>query len=101
MRIDKPTKSRLAKAIALLTLATALTLPQMAGAADLVLPSKLTNMLASGRPVVATAVAGTGLADEVEGCGVVTPPGDGAAFAGVVGGSSHGRLNVGFRYGRQ
>src|SRR6187399_3422251 len=32
MRIDKPTRSRLAKAVALLTLATALTLPQVAGA---------------------------------------------------------------------
>ncbi|HEV7344495.1 MAG TPA: WcaI family glycosyltransferase [Devosia sp.] len=56
-------------------------LPQLAGAADLVLPSKLINMLASGRPVVATAAHGTGLALEVEGCGLVTPPGDGAAFA--------------------
>jgi len=59
-------------------------LPQLAGAADLVLPSKLTNMLASGRPVVATAEAGTGLADEVEGCGIVIPPGDDKRFAGAI-----------------
>lgn len=65
----------------LLGLATVHLLPQLATAADLVLPSKLTNMLASGRPVVATAAPGTGLSQEVEGCGLVTPPGDAAAFA--------------------
>ena len=65
----------------LLGLASVHLLPQIADAADLVLPSKLTNMLASGRPVVATAPEGTGLAQELEGCGVVTPPGDAAAFA--------------------
>lgn len=65
----------------LLGMASIHLLPQIAGAADLVLPSKLTNMLASGRPIVATALPRTGLADEVEGCGIVTPPGDAAAFA--------------------
>jgi colanic acid biosynthesis glycosyl transferase WcaI len=68
----------------LMGLATIHLLPQLAGAADLVLPSKLTNMLASGRPVVATAAEGTGLAREVEGCGVVVPPGDAEAFAGGI-----------------
>jgi len=68
----------------LLGLADAHLLPQIVGAADLVLPSKLTNMLASGRPVVATAAPGTGLAAEVEGCGVVTPPGDARAFAEAI-----------------
>lgn len=68
----------------LLGMASLHLLPQLAGAADLVLPSKLTNMLASGRPVVATAAAGTGLADEVEGVGTVTPPGDAAAFAAAI-----------------
>jgi colanic acid biosynthesis glycosyl transferase WcaI len=68
----------------LLGLATVHLLPQIAGAADLVLPSKLTNILASGRPVVATALPGTGLADECEGCGIVTPPGDPAAFAAAI-----------------
>jgi colanic acid biosynthesis glycosyl transferase WcaI len=59
-------------------------LPQIAGAADLVLPSKLTNMLASGRAVLATADAGTGLAGEVEGCGIITPPEDARAFADAI-----------------
>ena len=68
----------------LLGLATVHLLPQVAGAADLVLPSKLTNILASGRPVVATATPGTGLATEAEGCGIVTPPGDAAAFAAAI-----------------
>ena len=47
-------------------------LPQKAEAADLVLPSKLTGMLASGRPVVAMAQPGTGLAAEVDGAGITT-----------------------------
>ena len=64
-----------------LSLASVHLLPQIVGAADLVLPSKLTNMLASGRPVVATAAAGTGLFDEVEGCGLNTEPGDAQALA--------------------
>lgn len=68
----------------LMGLATMHLLPQVAGAADLVLPSKLTNILASGRPVVATAARGTGLAAEAEGCGIVTPPGDGPAFAAAI-----------------
>lgn len=68
----------------LLGLATVHLLPQIAGAADLVLPSKLPNMLASGRPVVATAASGTGLAQEVDGCSVVTPPHDAAAFAAAI-----------------
>lgn len=69
---------------AMLTMADLHLLPQIAGAADLVLPSKLTNMLASGRPVVATTEAGTGLYAEVEGCGLITPPGDAVALAGAV-----------------
>lgn len=59
-------------------------LPQIAGAADLVLPSKLTNMLASGRPVIATAKPGTGLHGEVDGCGMCTPPGDAKALAAAI-----------------
>ncbi|MBS8228123.1 WcaI family glycosyltransferase [Vannielia litorea] len=59
-------------------------LPQIAGAADLMLPSKLTNMLASGRPVLATAHHGTALGDEIEGAGVLTPPGDGKAAAAAL-----------------
>ncbi|MEQ1900560.1 MAG: WcaI family glycosyltransferase [Devosia sp.] len=68
----------------LVGLASVHLLPQVAGAADLVLPSKLNNMLASGRPVVATASYGTGLAAEVEGCGIVVEPGDAEAFAAAI-----------------
>lgn len=59
-------------------------LPQIEGAADLVLPSKLTNMLASGRPIIATTPQNTALSDEVEGCGIVTPPGDAIAAAKAI-----------------
>ncbi|MGE8613235.1 MAG: glycosyltransferase WbuB [Achromobacter veterisilvae] len=59
-------------------------LPQRAGAADLVMPSKLTGMLASGRPVVCGAAPGTELAAVVARCGLVTPPEDGAAMAEAV-----------------
>ncbi len=54
-------------------------LPQRAGAADLVMPSKLTGMLSSGRPVIATADSGTQVARVVSGespqqaCGLVVP----------------------------
>lgn len=74
----------LARVSELLELAAVHLLPQIPDAADLVLPSKLTNMLASGRPVVATADPGTGLHAEIEGCGRCTPPGDAAALAGAV-----------------
>ena len=56
-------------------------LPQKAGAADLVLPSKLLGMLASGRPVVATSPPGTELAELVAEAGACTVPGDAKAFA--------------------
>ncbi len=69
---------------ALLALADVHLLPQIAGAADLVLPSKLANMLASARPVAATALPGTGLYTEVEGCGTLTPPGDAVALAEAI-----------------
>jgi len=65
----------------LLNLADIHVLPQRANVADLVLPSKLTNMMASGRPVVATASAGTQVADLVRECGLVVAPGDAAALA--------------------
>jgi colanic acid biosynthesis glycosyl transferase WcaI len=59
-------------------------LPQQRAAADLVLPSKLTGMLASGRPVVATADAQTEIAQWVQGCGEVVEPGDGEALAQAI-----------------
>ncbi|WP_345719824.1 WcaI family glycosyltransferase [Qipengyuania sphaerica] len=58
----------------LLKLADIHLLPQLHDAADLVLPSKLGNMLASGRPVVATVRPGTGIARELVNCGIVVPP---------------------------
>ena len=48
-------------------------LPQRSGAADLVMPSKLTGMLASGRPVVCGAAPGTELAGVITRCGLLTP----------------------------
>jgi colanic acid biosynthesis glycosyl transferase WcaI len=59
-------------------------LPQSPGAADLVLPSKLSGMLASGRPVISTCRPGTELESVVSKCGVVVPPNDDAAFASAV-----------------
>lgn len=58
----------------LLTLADMHLLPQSSDAADLVLPSKLTGMLASGRPVLATCAPGTELASVVSHCGMITAP---------------------------
>jgi len=68
----------------LLALAEVHLLPQIAEAADLVLPSKLANMLASGRPVVATAAPGTGIYAEIEACGIATPPGEPGPFADAI-----------------
>jgi colanic acid biosynthesis glycosyl transferase WcaI len=68
----------------LLNLADIHLLPQRADAADLVMPSKLTGMLASGRAIVATAHAGTQLSAVLEGRGIVTPPGDVNAFISAV-----------------
>ena len=59
-------------------------LPQRADAADLVMPSKLAFMLASGRPVVAGAAPGTALARAIEGAGIAVPPGDPGAMAAAV-----------------
>jgi len=87
---------------ALLAMADIHLLPQRADAADLVMPSKLAGMMASGRPVVATARAGTELASVIEGnvdgadagegtnakpktqCGLVVEPGNARAFAQAV-----------------
>jgi colanic acid biosynthesis glycosyl transferase WcaI len=69
---------------AFLNMADVHLLPQKAEVADFVMPSKLPAMLASGRPVIAGAKPHTQLACEVEGCGVVVPPGDSAAMVGAV-----------------
>src|SRR5208283_2083777 len=58
----------------LLNLADIHLLPQLSDAADLLMPSKLTGMMASGRAIVATAYPGTELFSVLEGRGIVTPP---------------------------
>jgi colanic acid biosynthesis glycosyl transferase WcaI len=68
----------------LLGLADVHLLPQSLEAEDLVLPSKLTGMLASGRPVVATCRTGTELGEVVSGCGRVVAPGDAPALVAAL-----------------
>ena len=68
----------------LLGLADIHLLPQSPEAADLVLPSKLTGMLASGRPVIATCQEGTEIAAVVSQCGLVVPPENGTALAAAI-----------------
>lgn len=65
----------------LLNLADVHLLPQRADAAGLVMPSRLLGMLASGRPVLATAAADNRLATIVAQCGVLTEAGDVVALA--------------------
>ena len=65
----------------LLNLADIHLLPQRADAADLVMPSKLTGMLASGRPVLATARKGTQVAEVLKEAGMVIPPGNAEKLA--------------------
>ena len=59
-------------------------LPQKAEAADLVLPSKLLGILASGRPVVACSPEGSELSALVKYAGACVPPGDVNSFAAAL-----------------
>ena len=68
----------------LLGLADIHLLPQSPEAADLVLPSKLSGMLASGRAVIATCLANTEMANVVGQCGLVVAPEDGEALASAI-----------------
>jgi len=68
----------------LLNLADIHVLPQRGGAADLVMPSKLGGMLASGRAIVAMACAGTELYEVVEPRGVVVQPENVDALVGAI-----------------
>jgi colanic acid biosynthesis glycosyl transferase WcaI len=68
----------------LLNLADIHVLPQRADAADLVMPSKLNGMFASGRTVVAMARPGTELYETVAPRGVVVPPGDPKSLAEAI-----------------
>lgn len=65
----------------LLGLADIHLLPQRADAADLVMPSKLTGMLSSGRAVIGTAHPETELGKVVMQCGALVPPDDARALA--------------------
>jgi colanic acid biosynthesis glycosyl transferase WcaI len=67
-----------------LNLADVHLLPQKAGAADLVLPSKLLGMLASGRPLVAGSPLASELGQIAEVAGLRVEPEDAAAFAAAV-----------------
>lgn len=68
----------------LLNLADLHALPQDRNVADLVLPSKLGGMLASGRPIVVTADPGTELYDLLDGVAIIVPPADVPALAGAI-----------------
>jgi len=68
----------------LLGLADIHLLPQRANAADLVMPSKLTGMLSSGRPVIASAQPETELGVIATQFGMSVPPEDAAALATAI-----------------
>jgi len=68
----------------LLNLANIHLLPQKADAADLVMPSKLSGILASGKPVIATALADSGVGEVISQTGVLVPPEDAAALADAI-----------------
>jgi colanic acid biosynthesis glycosyl transferase WcaI len=59
-------------------------LPQRADAEDLVMPSKLAGMLASGKAVIVTANPGTELGRVMTDRGLVVPPGDAAVLADAI-----------------
>lgn len=59
-------------------------LPQRRDASDLVMPSKLLAMLATGRPVVATTPAGSEIARTLVDAGVITRPEDPAPLAAAI-----------------
>ena len=59
-------------------------LPQDASVADLVMPSKLTAMLSSGRPVVSNARAQSEVAYVVAQCGLLSEPGSVADLARAI-----------------
>jgi colanic acid biosynthesis glycosyl transferase WcaI len=59
-------------------------LPQSPDAADLVLPSKLCGMLASGRPVIATCRPETEISEIVSECGLVVAPENSAELARAI-----------------
>ena len=73
----------------LLNLASVHILPQDRGAVDLVLPSKLGGMLASGKPCIVMADQGTELYEFLGDGAILLPPGDGIALANAIAGILH------------
>ena len=65
----------------LLTMADIHLLPQKIESSNMVLPSKLTGMLSSGRPIVTMALPHSELGEIATRCGAIAPFGDDAAFA--------------------
>lgn len=68
----------------LVNLADVHLLPQLPGAADLVMPSKLATMLASGRPIIATASAETQISNVLDIIGIRVPPGDAVSLSAAI-----------------
>jgi colanic acid biosynthesis glycosyl transferase WcaI len=68
----------------LLAMADVHLLTQSPDAADLVLPSKLSGMLASGRPVIATCRSGTEISEIVSQCGLVVEPENSSELAQAI-----------------
>lgn len=68
----------------LLNIADIHVLPQRTNAADLVMPSKLLGMLASGRPVIATATPETELGTVISQVGLAVSPGDPRALCAAI-----------------
>lgn len=69
----------------LMNLADIHLLPQRQGAEGLVMPSKLTAIMASGRPVVAGACGDSDVGRAAAAGGLVVPPGDAGAFSAAIG----------------
>jgi colanic acid biosynthesis glycosyl transferase WcaI len=68
----------------LLNLADLHLLPERPQAANLVMPSKLGGMLASGRPVIAAVRSNGAIASAVADAGIIVPPGDARAIAAAI-----------------
>lgn len=85
----------------LLAMADVHLLPQDSRTADLVFPSKLGPMLASGRPTVVTANPGTELASWLEGAAIVVAADDPEALAEAVGSALAGEATSQAERGRR
>ena len=68
----------------LLNIANVHVLPQLKNAADLVMPSKLSGMFASGKAVIASAKPDTELGRIVISTGILIPPEDSTALASAI-----------------